>query len=218
MTRSPPATSTTALVRRSRSAAVRVGDSPVVPATTSVSVPLASRWPARRWAPSRSSPPSGRNGVAMAVSTRPKRPGMWLPPPRVTDRAPPACRPGRLGGGILLGPPVRAAHPPQGAAQRPGLSVGSGVLGRGAGAVVVVVVGPGSAVVVVATGAVVGVSTPPGVSPRWPVRVPVPPPVAPVVPAARIGRATRATVPTLVLVVAEVPGRLAEVTGSVAPE
>src|SRR5919205_218050 len=77
MTRSPPATSTTAAHRRAFSSAVRVGDSPVVPATTSVSVPWSSRWRARRWAPVTSRVPSGWKGVAMAVSTRPRR--AWLP-------------------------------------------------------------------------------------------------------------------------------------------
>src|SRR5215213_8206226 len=104
MTRSPPATSTTAAHRRDFSSAVRVGDSPVVPATTRVSVPLSSRWRARRWAPSTSRLPSGLNGVAMAVSTRPKRPGMAGPPSDGKRPRRPAAPPRRQPLRILLGP------------------------------------------------------------------------------------------------------------------
>src|SRR4029453_3554651 len=105
MTRSPPATSTIAPHRRSFSSAVSVGDSPVVPATTRVSVPLSSRWRARRWAPGTSRLPSGLNGVAMAVSTRPKRPGMAGPPCDGDAARRPAAPPPRQPPRIFLGHP-----------------------------------------------------------------------------------------------------------------
>ena len=118
MTRSPPATSTTAAHRRAFSSAVRVGDSPVVPATTRVSVPESSRWRARRWAPSTSRLPSGLNGVAMAVSTRPEatwhggsseqreRPtaGGPTPPAAITDSTRASTRTGEVAAPRPLGP------------------------------------------------------------------------------------------------------------------
>ena len=59
------------------SASLVVGLSPVVPLMTSPSLPWSTRCVASRAAPSRSSEPSARNGVAIAVSTRPKgRPGI----------------------------------------------------------------------------------------------------------------------------------------------
>ena len=50
---------------------VVVGLSPVVPLTTTPSLPCAIRWAAIRDVPSRSTDPSSRNAVAMAVSRRP---------------------------------------------------------------------------------------------------------------------------------------------------
>src|SRR5215212_3881260 len=120
MTRSEPATSTTAAHRRDFSSAVRVGDSPVVPATTRVSVPLSSRWRARRWAPSTSRLPSGLNGVAMAVSTRPKRPGMAGPPSDGKRPRRPAAPPRRQPLRILLGPTTPTGDLGEGAALLPG--------------------------------------------------------------------------------------------------
>jgi hypothetical protein len=68
----PVAASTTARIRRSFSASVVVGDSPVVPFNTSASLPCSStRCWASRAAPSRSSDPSAVNGVTMAVISRP---------------------------------------------------------------------------------------------------------------------------------------------------
>jgi hypothetical protein len=55
----------------SRSSSESVGDSPVVPATTSPSEPWSTRWfasVAKRW---KSTEPSSRNGVTIAVRTSP---------------------------------------------------------------------------------------------------------------------------------------------------
>ena len=72
LARSPTASST---ARSSAifSSSVVVGDSPVVPDSTKPSQPASTRWVARRAAVAVSSEPSGLNGVAIAVSTVPRR-------------------------------------------------------------------------------------------------------------------------------------------------
>ena len=67
-----PTASFTARIRSTFSGAWVVGDSPVVPETTSPSLPLLTRCLATRWALSKSMEPSGRMGVTIAVSTVPK--------------------------------------------------------------------------------------------------------------------------------------------------
>ena len=64
-----PTSSLTASRRLSFSASERVGDSPVVPETTSPWEPFSTRWRASLRAASRSSAPSSVNGVAIAVIT-----------------------------------------------------------------------------------------------------------------------------------------------------
>ncbi len=64
----------TAAQSSARSESVSVGPSPVVPVTTSPSLPSSVRWRARVTAPSMSRRPSASKGVAMAVTTAPKRP------------------------------------------------------------------------------------------------------------------------------------------------
>ncbi len=66
---SSPTASVTAASTSHISSPCRVGDSPVVPATSTQSVPVSTRWRANAWVPSRSSDPSGAKGVAMAVVT-----------------------------------------------------------------------------------------------------------------------------------------------------
>ena len=68
--RSPTASLTAARIWPS-SATVVVGDSPVVPDTTTPSLPLSTRWRAIAAVPSRSTEPSSANAVAIAVRTRP---------------------------------------------------------------------------------------------------------------------------------------------------
>ena len=63
----------TARSRAIFSASVVVGDSPVVPETTSPSQPESTRRTASRAAVSVSSRPSGVNGVTIAVNTVPSR-------------------------------------------------------------------------------------------------------------------------------------------------
>src|SRR3954451_20634674 len=72
LARSPTASST-ALSSAIFSSSVVVGDSPVVPDSTRPSQPASTRWVARRAAVAVSSEPSGLNGVAIAVSTVPRR-------------------------------------------------------------------------------------------------------------------------------------------------
>src|SRR4051794_3401211 len=74
----PPAASTAARSRSPRSSSVSVGLSPVVPATTMPSEPWSSRWRASDWNPSKSIDESLRNGVTIAVSTRPSIVGILL--------------------------------------------------------------------------------------------------------------------------------------------
>ena len=62
---------------RARSASVSVGLSPVVPATTMPSEPLSTRWRARAWNASKSIDSSSRNGVTIAVRTRPSIPSSY---------------------------------------------------------------------------------------------------------------------------------------------
>src|SRR5581483_4579648 len=68
-----PTASSTARSRASFSSSVVVGDSPVVPDNTRPSQPASTRWVASRAAASRSSEPSGLNGVTIAVRTVPSR-------------------------------------------------------------------------------------------------------------------------------------------------
>src|SRR5687768_12626138 len=68
--RSPTASLTACRIRPS-SATVVVGDSPVVPLTTTPSWPWSSRWAAMAAVPSRSTSPSSVNAVAIAVNRRP---------------------------------------------------------------------------------------------------------------------------------------------------
>src|SRR3954447_12774207 len=76
-----PTASTTAVSRSVFSASVVVGDSPVVPLTTSASLRCSStRWVASFAAPSTSREPSGANGVTMAVNSRPKGRGSCVIP------------------------------------------------------------------------------------------------------------------------------------------
>ncbi len=67
-----PTASRTARTSAAFSASVVVGDSPVVPLSTSPSQPPATSRSASRWAPSRSSAPDAVKGVIMAHRTRPK--------------------------------------------------------------------------------------------------------------------------------------------------
>src|SRR6476619_31376 len=67
----PPTASLTAARIWPSSATEVVGDSPVVPDTTTPSWPCSTRWAAIRAVPSRSTEPSAWKAVAMAVSTRP---------------------------------------------------------------------------------------------------------------------------------------------------
>jgi hypothetical protein len=76
--RSPPASSITTSSSASFSASLRVGDSPVVPATTTPSEPWSNRWRATARATSRSTLPSGRNGVTIAVMILPSETDMAL--------------------------------------------------------------------------------------------------------------------------------------------
>ena len=72
--------STTARISSDFSASVVVGPSPVVPLTTSPSLPRSTRWVASSSARARSSRPSASKGVTIAVSTRPNgRPGLRGP-------------------------------------------------------------------------------------------------------------------------------------------
>src|SRR6185312_11779170 len=76
--RSPTSSSTTRSSSRFSSSVV-VGDSPVVPETTSPSQPASIRWWANCAAVSVSTEPSARNGVTIAVSTVPNRAGASNP-------------------------------------------------------------------------------------------------------------------------------------------
>ena len=67
-----PTASLTARRMSPSSATLVVGDSPVVPETTTPSWPWSTRCAAIRAVPSRSTEPSSWNAVAIAVSTRPK--------------------------------------------------------------------------------------------------------------------------------------------------
>jgi hypothetical protein len=79
-----PTASSTALSSVSFSPSVVVGDSPVVPESTSPSQPASTRWVANRAAVAVSSEPSGLNGVTIAVSTVPSR-AVTSNPPVLTD-------------------------------------------------------------------------------------------------------------------------------------
>ncbi|GGL83546.1 hypothetical protein GCM10010129_29050 [Streptomyces fumigatiscleroticus] len=68
----PPTASRTAATSADFSASLVVGDSPVVPDSTSPSQPCATSRAASRWAPSRSSAPFSVKGVIMAHRARPK--------------------------------------------------------------------------------------------------------------------------------------------------
>ncbi|CAO5228842.1 hypothetical protein FAGKG844_120013 [Frankia sp. AgKG'84/4] len=71
----PATASTTIRTSRDFSASVVVGDSPVVPLTTSASLPASTRWAASQAAPASSRAPSGWNGVIIAVIMRPNGAG-----------------------------------------------------------------------------------------------------------------------------------------------
>ena len=67
----PPTSSTATRKRSSFSASLSVGDSPVVPQTTSPSEPFSTRYVASSRNRSKSTAPSARNGVTIAVMTEP---------------------------------------------------------------------------------------------------------------------------------------------------
>src|SRR5882762_1689249 len=88
LARSPTA-SRTAASSAIFSASVVVGDSPVVPESTSPSHPESTRCVATFFAAATSSVPSGPNGVTMAVSTVPRRALTSIPLVVTGPRLPP---------------------------------------------------------------------------------------------------------------------------------
>ena len=76
------------------SGTVVVGDSPVVPLTTTPSWPCSTRWFAIAAVPSRSTAPSSVNAVAIAVSMRPYGAAGRLMPHRLAVSAAVPADPG----------------------------------------------------------------------------------------------------------------------------